>query len=343
MSRTRRRVAPALGLFALAPLIGECLLGNLTVPEIVFFLLPLLAPMYGGGALLIREVARRTGRGPATMLVLGVAYGLVEEGLADQMLFNRDYAGHDLMGDTYIPGLGIGGWLTIGVVTMHAVWSTNVAIALAEALVPGRAETPWLGRTGLVVTGAVFLAGTAVVAYGNYTEEHFMASPVQLLVTLALVVALVLVAFRIRPRTPVAGTVPGPWAIGALALAAAALFLQTARLPGWWSAACAAALIVAASAGVIRWSRHGEWGRSHRLALAGGALLAYAGGSFATSPESAPKQGADYVVNAVLAVAAIGLLLVAARRSSSRPLAPAGPPVASTRERRTPGERQYER
>lgn len=241
MSRTRRRVAPALGLFALAPLIGECLLGDLTVTEIVFFLLPLLAPMYGGGALLIREVARRTGRGPATMLVLGVAYGLVEEGLADQMLFNRDYAGHDLMGDTYVPGLGVGGWLTIGVVTMHAVWSTNVVIALAESLVPGRAETSWLGRTGLVVTGAVFLAGT----------------------------------------------VPGPWAIGA--------------------------------------------------------LLAYAGGSFATGPESAPEQGADYVVNAVLAVAAIGLLVVAARRSSSRPLAPAGLPVAGTRERRAPGERQYER
>jgi hypothetical protein len=94
-----RRVTPALVLFVLAPLVGECLLGNLTIPEIGL-LLPVLAPMYGGGALLIREVTRRAGRGQATMLLLGVAYGLVEEGLADQMLFNRHYAGHDLMGDT---------------------------------------------------------------------------------------------------------------------------------------------------------------------------------------------------------------------------------------------------
>ncbi|MCA6096743.1 DUF998 domain-containing protein, partial [Streptomyces sp. SCA3-4] len=170
MSTARlRRIAPALGLFALAPLIGECLLGNLTVPEIVL-LLPLLAPMYGAGALLVREAARRAGRGPAAMLVLGVAYGLVEEGLVDQMLFNRHYAGHDLMGATFIPALGMGVWLTIAVLTMHAVWSTNVAIALAEALVPDRSQVPWLGRTGLLVTASVFVAGSALVAYGHSVE-----------------------------------------------------------------------------------------------------------------------------------------------------------------------------
>jgi hypothetical protein len=56
-----RRVAPAVGLFLLAPLVGEYLLGNLSIRDIVALLF--LAPMYGGGALLIREVARRTGRG----------------------------------------------------------------------------------------------------------------------------------------------------------------------------------------------------------------------------------------------------------------------------------------
>jgi hypothetical protein len=50
-----RRVAPAVGLFLLAPLVGEYLLGNLSIRDIVALLF--LAPMYGGGALLIREVA----------------------------------------------------------------------------------------------------------------------------------------------------------------------------------------------------------------------------------------------------------------------------------------------
>ena len=69
-----RRLLPALGLFFLAPLIAEFLLGNL--PITMLGSLVVLAPLYGGGALLIREVARRTGRGWASIVVLALAYGI---------------------------------------------------------------------------------------------------------------------------------------------------------------------------------------------------------------------------------------------------------------------------
>ena len=63
--KTLRRAAPAVGLVFLAPLVAEFLLGNL--PVTLLFGLVLLAPLYGGGALLIREVTRRAGRGvPST-------------------------------------------------------------------------------------------------------------------------------------------------------------------------------------------------------------------------------------------------------------------------------------
>jgi hypothetical protein len=58
---TARHVAPALGLLMLAPLVGEYLLGNVAINQLVA--LAFLAPLYGGGALLIREVARHTGHG----------------------------------------------------------------------------------------------------------------------------------------------------------------------------------------------------------------------------------------------------------------------------------------
>ncbi|MFI9202332.1 DUF998 domain-containing protein [Streptomyces sp. NPDC053048] len=312
-----RRLAPALGLFVLAPLIGEGLLGNLTVSEMAL-LLPLLAPMYGAGALLVREAARRAGRGPATMLVLGVAYGLVEEGLADQMLFNRYYAGHDLMGDTFIPALGMGGWLTVAVLTLHAVWSINVAIALVEALVPRHAQTPWLGRGQLAVTAMVFVAGSALVGYGHYLEERFVATPWQLGGTALAVVALVVAAFRLPPARPRAGAAPAPWAAGAGALVAGSLFLVTEFLPGWWGFAVAVGLTAVAVAWGTRWSRRADWGPRHRLALASGALLAYAWTGFVTQPESAPKQAADYVANAVLATGAVLLIQCARRRVAGR-------------------------
>src|SRR5688500_8011370 len=95
---------PAVLLFFLAPLFGEYLLGNLKFSEIIY--VPFIAPLYGAGALLIRETTRRAGRGSATMLILGVAYGLIEEGLVDQMLFNRFYfAGQDLISGTYITAM----------------------------------------------------------------------------------------------------------------------------------------------------------------------------------------------------------------------------------------------
>jgi hypothetical protein len=50
-----------------------------------------LAPtflLYGGGVVLIREVARRGGIGLGGMAVMGIAYALLEEGLTMQSLFN---------------------------------------------------------------------------------------------------------------------------------------------------------------------------------------------------------------------------------------------------------------
>jgi hypothetical protein len=86
-----RRVAPALGLFFLAPLVAEYLLGNVPVGAIAGVFI--LAPMYGGGALLIREVARRAGRGWPTILVLALAYGVLQPTLIDHTMFTPPVVG----------------------------------------------------------------------------------------------------------------------------------------------------------------------------------------------------------------------------------------------------------
>src|SRR5690554_5346782 len=80
---------PALGLFLLAPLVGEFLLGNL--PISFLGALVAVAPLYGGGALLIREVGRRGGLGWPGLLALCLAFGVVEEAFVTQSLFNQDY------------------------------------------------------------------------------------------------------------------------------------------------------------------------------------------------------------------------------------------------------------
>jgi hypothetical protein len=73
-----RRVAPALGLYLLAPLVAEYLLGDFPLTRLP--LLFVLAPVYGRAALLIREATRRAVRGWPTILLLALAFGLLLEG-----------------------------------------------------------------------------------------------------------------------------------------------------------------------------------------------------------------------------------------------------------------------
>src|SRR4051794_36508679 len=111
-----RRVAPAIKLFFIAPLVAEFLLGNLPIKMLPA--LVVLAPMYGGGAVLIREAVRHARRGWPTIFALGIAYGIFEEAFTTQSLFNPNYLHLDLhlLDPAYIPALGIGLWWTVFVI-----------------------------------------------------------------------------------------------------------------------------------------------------------------------------------------------------------------------------------
>src|ERR1700685_2961911 len=134
-------MAPLFSLMALSPLIAEYLLGNLTFSQLRLF--PLMMVFYGAGAVFIREATRRSGRGWGTLLTLGIAYGILEEAISTQSLFDPHYMGAHLLDRGYVPALGIAIPWTIYVLGMHAVWSIAVPIALVESLFPARRLTPW--------------------------------------------------------------------------------------------------------------------------------------------------------------------------------------------------------
>ncbi|MER7500646.1 hypothetical protein AB0L05_16920 [Nonomuraea pusilla] len=196
----RRRPWHAIALFFLAPLVGEYLLGNQPITALPSVLL--LAPMYGAGALLIRELTRRTGRGWPTMILLAAAYSLIEEGPVDQMLWNPRYGGVDMglaYAETYVPALGTSVALVQDVLSMHTIWSICVPIAIIE-IFDGDRRSPWLGRIGLAVTGAVFAGGCAFLAVAQYDAGHFIAPPARLIGSVAVIAALVVTAFALGRR-----------------------------------------------------------------------------------------------------------------------------------------------
>lgn len=81
-----RRFSPVLVLLALAPAVAEFLIGNVPLTRPVH--LALDVGLYGGGAVLVREAVRRRGLGWPAILLLGVAYAVVEEALVLQTVFN---------------------------------------------------------------------------------------------------------------------------------------------------------------------------------------------------------------------------------------------------------------
>jgi hypothetical protein len=156
--------------------------------------------------------------------LLGAAFGLIQAGLVDQSLFNPGYLDNDdptwaeawrqERQTTLIPGLGIGA-SHLGFVTDYMIMTVAAPIAVVEALVPDRADRPWLGRAGLTVIGLLYLLGAGVVFAYDTLPRGFLVAPTQLIGTAVAVAGLVTVPEQHPPpgrgpRLPGVGVAPDP-------------------------------------------------------------------------------------------------------------------------------------
>jgi hypothetical protein len=314
-----RRAVPAFVLFFLAPLVAEFFLGDFPLTQL--WLLLVLAPIYGGGALLIREVTRRTGRGWPTIVLLALAYGVLEEGLITQSLFNPGYLDAHLLDQGFVPALGIAIPWTIFVLALHTIWSISTPIALVEESTGPRRTTPWLGKAGLTVTAVLLVVGCFAVWSNTKSTEHFTASTAQVTISLAVIVALVVAAF-LMPRPSAAadagGRAPVPWTVFVATLVAGGLFMAADKasehLPTWLDVAFAVVALVGIAVLVARWSARPGWGPWHRFAAASGAVLTYTWRAFTSSSVGDSSAALDLVSHIVYAAAAVAILWYAARR-----------------------------
>lgn len=310
----RQRFLPLVVLFGLAPWIGEYLLGN--VPGTWLPALPILALMYGGGAILVREIAMRAGLGWPGILLLGAAYGLLEAGLVDQSLFNPGFVGTGLPRVTLVAGLGISALDAVTYVMGHAVWSIGLAVAFAGFLFPGVAGAPWLGRFGWIVALALYLFGCWIIYSDGVETDGFIASPAQMLGVVAVALALAGLGFRaggLMQGWPVWAP-PGPALTGLLGFG-----LSTAMVlcPESWLGLGLKLAVIAVWA-VLAWamSRHPKWSGRHAVAFAGGILLTYAWLGPVLTGMVHGGGTALYLWNAVFALCAVALIGVARGRAA---------------------------
>jgi hypothetical protein len=315
MVAPKGKMSAVIALFFVAPLVAEYLLGDL--PLKLLGALIVLAPAYGGGAVLIRETARRTGRGWPAMLVMGVAYAVINEGLVTQSLFNHDYLKMHmhLLDHAYIPALGIGGWWTLFMLNLHTFWSMGVSIALVEALFPAEAETPWLGRVGDSVVAVVFVLGTAANFGIGFKQNQFVASKAQLLSAAVLSVLLIVSAFLVPARRSrvAEGMVPSSWITGAVAFVLGMGVMNTPPKWGWAAVGALLAIDAVFLVLVKLFSRQTGWSALHHLSLAAGGALAYGIHAFTQKPLIGGLQGMR-ISNTAFLAAAVGLIWLEAKR-----------------------------
>lgn len=286
MVTPKRNIPAVLALFFVAPMVAEYLLGDL--PLNLLPALIVLAPAYGGAAVLIRETARRMGRGWPTMLVLGAAYALIGEGLLTQSLFNPDYMKKHLhlLGAAYVPALGVGGWWTLLMLNLHTFWSVGVSIALVEALFPAETQEPWLGPIGDLTVAVVFVLGAIANFAIGFKQNRFVAGHAQLLGTAALILLLAVSAFLIPARrTHRSGRrAPGPWITGAIAFVLGMAVLKAPPTWGWVAVGAMLTFDTVFLVLVAFFSRQTGWSALHVLSLAAGGALDYGIRAFTAKP-----------------------------------------------------------
>jgi hypothetical protein len=200
---------PVLALLLLAPTIPELLTGSTSITWVVtdplrfLFGFPLDIALYGCGALLIREFAVAYQKGWASILLLGAAYGIAEEGFEVHTFFAPPA---QTVGPLGIYGHLFGvNWLwALALTVFHATYSIALPILLTQLWFPTVKNVRWFDRGATGLVAGIFVA--EVVGFGFLVGNG--PSPAALAFFIGVVTALVALALW-APRYLLAAR-PGP-------------------------------------------------------------------------------------------------------------------------------------
>jgi hypothetical protein len=154
--------------------------------------------LYGSGALLIHDARVGWNKGWATVLLLGSAYGILEEGVALSTMFNPNAGPVGSLG-VYGHWLGVNWVWSASIVPFHALWSISVPILLLGLAVPETKAKRLLSRRGTMVT--ITILGIDVLflmVIVNHATGYWMGFPI-LLASVLSIAALVWTARRASP------------------------------------------------------------------------------------------------------------------------------------------------
>lgn len=271
------RIPPGLALFFLAPVLAELLSGH--QPPLEFFNplnLAILSLPYGCGALICRELVVRWRKGRFSLLLLGIAYGIYEEGIVVRSIFNPNWGELGQLA-RYTHTAGVTWTYAALLIHFHAIVSITASVILVEIMYPEQRRQSWISNKTLI---GCFIALFLWIPAGLWMTSYV---PPLLLYALAWVVIFALgwtahhVPAQLPPRTV---AVPRPrwfWFLGALNMS---VFFFTVFLtpqynypPYFVTVVFLIGVDSAVLWVVLHWSGNGFcWDDRHRLAFIAGEL-----------------------------------------------------------------------
>lgn len=230
------RAHPVVTLLLLTPGVPEYISGSSPMNALVLdppmFLFQLAADLalYGPGVLLVREAMVRWKKGWGSVLLLGAAYAILEEGIAVGTLFDPHAHPVGQLG-FYGHWLGVS-WIWVAqILPVHMIFSISLPILLLGFAAPETRGASFLSRRGIATVSAILGFDVALLFVAVYRAGgYWMGWPVFVgsLVAMAVLVA----AARRLPGDALhaarAGPVRGPRTLGLIG----ALYYTSALLAG---------------------------------------------------------------------------------------------------------------
>jgi len=192
-----------------------------TSPLFFFLQIAINVGQYTAGALLVREAVIRWKKGWGTVFLLGLAYGITEEGLGDNTLFTSNHGAEGVLG-WFGRYAGVNWVWSTGVLAYHVIFSVGLPILLLSLALPATRGRSLLGRRGIILALVALAGATLTETVLVAAEFHFwMGWPLLCGASIAIAV-LVVAAYRAparlwAPRNP-RPTLRG-WQVGAIGFA----------------------------------------------------------------------------------------------------------------------------
>ncbi|TFG04668.1 MAG: hypothetical protein EU539_10385 [Promethearchaeota archaeon] len=159
-----------------APFVGEGL--SMSTPAIAWLdplVIILLVFLYGFGALIMREFLikwEKGSEGYVSLLFLGAAYGIIEEGLFLMSFFNPLWEDVGILG-IYGRYFGVNWIWVVELMIFHMIYSITIPIVLTHIAFPQVKEESWLDKKSFLLILVIFISCapiwmTFVISTYNY-------------------------------------------------------------------------------------------------------------------------------------------------------------------------------